>query len=350
MGQLTLAAGFFVFIILLHASLFYYFEYEAWKGSLTFFSSIWATMTTMTTVGYGDFYAKTTGGRLTTMVFGYAAGLSLFAWLASEILSVLLQQTERRRRGMLDTTFQDHILLINFPGAEKVRLLIDQLRSSPKTRHAPIVLINNQLDVLPFTIEDVQFVKGSVTDPETYERANIEDAKQAIILATNPDDPSTDALTVAIVTMIENIDPEIQTVAECVYQKHLPLFQHVNCDSIVFSGDFMMKMLVQEVQDSGTSSVISRLLDRKEDNEIYSIPLPKIGHGLNFRALLKTLTELDQLFLPIGYLRNNESVVNPPRDHTLEEGDKLLFISRDRPNPHVIEQALSKLKKETEKT
>jgi voltage-gated potassium channel len=49
----------------------------AFEG-LTLFQAIWLTMTTMTTVGYGDLAAETALGRLSIMLFVFMGGI----WLA----------------------------------------------------------------------------------------------------------------------------------------------------------------------------------------------------------------------------------------------------------------------------
>lgn len=66
-------------IIFLSAVGIYHFEHEAQPGAFkTFFDALWWSVVTLTTVGYGDLYPITVGGRLFTFVV-LLTGLGLIA-------------------------------------------------------------------------------------------------------------------------------------------------------------------------------------------------------------------------------------------------------------------------------
>jgi len=82
---------FFVTILLLYFSAvgIYYFENEAQPEAFSsIFSSLWWAVATLTTVGYGDIYPVTTGGRLFTF-FILMIGLGTVAVPAGLIASAL---------------------------------------------------------------------------------------------------------------------------------------------------------------------------------------------------------------------------------------------------------------------
>jgi voltage-gated potassium channel len=329
--QLLLASSLLLLVVVLHTSLFYWFEH-AKNAKITLFDSLWVTLTTITTVGYGDLSASTVGGRLSTIVLGYATGLSLFAWVGSEVISRLLEKMMNRRRGMVKKTRLDgHYLIVNYPGHEKVRLLIERLRKSETTALKPLVIVTDSIEELPFDYSQVRFVRGSVTNPATYKRANIDQAACAIVLANDHEDPSSDAITAAAVSIIESMNPKIQTVAECVFEEHLTLFRHVKCDHIVLAGDMLIKLLVQETEDDSAAKAIARLLD-PTGNEFYSVQVGEKASGHSFREILWELLARNEMVLPVGYQRGDDIRLNPPREDKLQAEDTLIFLADNRPH------------------
>jgi len=74
----------FLLIVLIfgHAMAMMYLE------NMTLGNAMWLSLTTATTVGYGDFSASTWQGRLVTVIFLYAVAISLLAQLAGEFILV----------------------------------------------------------------------------------------------------------------------------------------------------------------------------------------------------------------------------------------------------------------------
>jgi len=68
--QLVLAL---VLLLLAHTLAMRYFEGLDWEDA------VWLTMTTVTTVGYGDYSAITTLGRLASIILLYGAGIAILA-------------------------------------------------------------------------------------------------------------------------------------------------------------------------------------------------------------------------------------------------------------------------------
>ncbi|MCB9453614.1 MAG: NAD-binding protein [Anaerolineaceae bacterium] len=74
-----------------------------WLEGVSFLDAIWITVTTLTTVGYGDKVAITPGGRIFTLIL-LAAGLSVTAYgiqaSATFILSPAIRDMRQRRRTL----------------------------------------------------------------------------------------------------------------------------------------------------------------------------------------------------------------------------------------------------------
>jgi voltage-gated potassium channel len=76
----------------------YWFERGANEKVRTFGDVLWMAFTTMTTVGYGDIYPSTTGGRLIAAVL-VLTGMGLFCLLTAEIATLLLKRTRAAGAG-----------------------------------------------------------------------------------------------------------------------------------------------------------------------------------------------------------------------------------------------------------
>ena len=75
-----------------------------------FKNSLWWTIVTMTTVGYGDFAPKTSAGRLFS-IFVMFAGISLIAILTATISSIFVAQKIREGKGLEKISTSDHLVL-----------------------------------------------------------------------------------------------------------------------------------------------------------------------------------------------------------------------------------------------
>jgi voltage-gated potassium channel len=90
----------FVSLIMLYLSAvgIYYFEYEAQPEQFkSVFHSLWWAVTTLTTVGYGDMFPVTTGGKVFTFVV-LMIGLSIVAVPTGLLASALSQVREEDAR------------------------------------------------------------------------------------------------------------------------------------------------------------------------------------------------------------------------------------------------------------
>lgn len=107
------------------------------------------------------------------------------------------------------------------------------------------------------------FVKGSSIDKEVFEYANVEKASVAVVVSPRYEDTASDSLVSATVTVIEELNPNIGTVAECLDERHEFLFRSTRTDAIIFPLRIANNLIVQETQDSGVSSFIDELTSNR---------------------------------------------------------------------------------------
>jgi voltage-gated potassium channel len=315
--------------IILNSTCFYYFE-KAQNQNLTLFDSFWLSFTTITTVGYGDLSASTVKGRLATMVLLYAIGLAIFPYVITQIIDIVIERGDRRRRGLIDleNTIKNHIVIVNFPDEQKVQAIIEQLTVDPSTAKRPIVIIAQDVDMLPFEQKNIHFVRGSPIESDSFIKANIKEAKAAIILASDTEKGVSDAMTAASASLVVELNPQIKTVAECTSVKHFELFRSCRCDAIIPTEDIGAKLVVQEVQDPGVAPLLAELLSYVEGSELYS-EITDLA-GCSFGDVQIALIRMKAQIIPIALIKGEQKLMNPPPDTIIETNDRLVVISRER--------------------
>jgi voltage-gated potassium channel len=267
---LVLVASLLAIAIAGNAACFYTFE-RAVNPAITWGDACWHSVVSVTTIGYGDYSAVTLGGRIGTLVFIVLFGLTSFSLFFGMMLDWASTAMSNAQKGLGRAMVQDHILIVHFPSEQRVRQVIDEIRSDPEYRTCEIVVISTAIESLPFEAKDVVFVRGSSHDVQTYARANISDCRMAMVLSPDYGDRNSDAIVAAAVRVIDRVKTDVHIVAECADERHLPLFESCNCDSVILGMSIAGNLLVQEVHDPGIAQLIEVLTSNRRGTTLFSV-------------------------------------------------------------------------------
>lgn len=237
----TVALGVIVLFVITFGSSVVLWHLEQ-DSHLTFMDSLWMTVVTMTTVGYGDIYPKTFAGRLFTIFVPMICGIGAMAYL----ISLLSASIIRRGVGLvavndeLKVKFKNHVLIVNCPTEGKVLTLLDTLQSEQKFEKCSFVLITDDVDACPELLakrKNFYFIKGNPALVHVLDRANASHASAAILLARDPRNINSDGLTIQVALMLEqmhrNVGKEITTVAEVISPDSIAPLQVAGVEVIV---------------------------------------------------------------------------------------------------------------------
>ncbi len=314
---------------------FLYFELPA-NPDLTWTDALWYSLVTLTTVGYGDFFPKTAGGRFLVGVPLMLIGIGLLGFILSVVATALITSKTKELKGMSSVKFSGHLVLINFPGLPKLLRLLDELSNDPRVGHAAqIVLVDKDLEELPSELgaRHVRYVRGDPTRDETLQRAGINDAQHAIVLTRNAGDTASDTLNVAIALAIESRARQVNTVVECIDPNTRELLAKAGCDHVVCSAHFDALYVSQELLNPGTQDIVADLLSNGQGQQLYLTPI-KMAAGRCFQDVAERAAAADHV--AIGLRRNNVNQLNVGPDYPVQADDLAVTIGAHRVDCFVL--------------
>lgn len=290
--------------------------------------AIWWSIVTLTTVGYGDIYPSTLGGRLVALFIMFG-GIGVLAAFSAIIASVLVDRKFKEDRGMSTYKLKGHIILCEWN--YKARDVIEELRADPQAENTPVVLIAN-IEQKPIQDENLYFIQGNVND-ETLERANLAHADTVVILGDEQLDATTrDAKVVLTTLTVESLYPEVYTIAELVDRDNIRHCKRANVDEVVVAGELSSGLIAQTTLDHGLASIISEILRTNDGSELYRVPVPISLTGKPFtEAFIKIKEEHNGIVLAVYKDSEKRAIVNPPIDYIFETADHLIIVTPKRP-------------------
>ncbi|MES9684248.1 potassium channel protein [Bacillus sp. AFS001701] len=240
----------------------------------TLFDGLWWTMTTLTTVGYGDFFPKTVAGKCLGM-FLFIFGVGIIGLLVSKTVDSFSKYHRLKLEGRIVYKDHDHFIYIGW--SKKTRDAIEELfDSSP---NAKIVLIEN-LETSPYEHPQVHFIQGDPSIENTLLNANIFGAKRVCIFAdsTIEDSVLKDGKTLLIASAVESLSTmkkmPIHTIVEISKESHIVNFKHVNVDDFVLSYESVSRLIAKTTLHPGTSTIFRHFLNTKFDGSNIHVIVP----------------------------------------------------------------------------
>jgi hypothetical protein len=225
----------------------------------------WQVYQTITTIGYGNRPATTSAGRNVTVVFGLV-GIALVGALISSVFDIKAEREEKRRLGIMKCGFKNHYLIVNFPGVGKFTTFAEELVAVGQD--VKICIVDSLIEQLPESVlhlsnVEVQFVRGPLFYPGTFQRAAVSSAKKIVVFPQNPGVSETDATTNSVVEIVGQLcSPDAQVVHVLVDPNNKDLFK--GCISTSVSETSEILLLVQECQDQHSARMIQSILSNKE--------------------------------------------------------------------------------------
>ena len=293
--------------------------------------AIWLTITTATTVGYGDISAATLVGRTATTLCMYVFGIFLLAQIATDVFDYRALQRDRRRRGQLEwKNMKDHLLVINVPAehpeAYLARLVAD-VRNTPELADIPVQLLTTSFpEGLPSALvnEGVTHYTAVAENTESLRAANATEAKHIVIIAGESNDPRADALTYDILSRIADIRTRASIVAEAVDDGNRQRLLDAGANTVVRPVRAYPEIVVRAMIEPGTERVLENLFTHEADR------LARFDAefaNLRWRDVVSQFVQ-GGAGLPLGYVDSNGVHTNPSPD-SICTGEGIITLIKD---------------------
>jgi voltage-gated potassium channel len=281
----------------------------------------WYFVVTAATVGYGDVYPASTGGRVVA-AYVIVGGIVTLTLLFTQLSAALQSVRGKRLRGLVELDLADHVVLLGYTPGRTARI-VAELCAEGRTR---VVLCTWDEDVpedpLPERL-DVLFVRGDLTSEDVMSRACVARARTAVV------DVRDDNEALAVALAVTHANPRIHLVAALRDLGRLDTLRYVHPDVQAVQWH-MPFLLTEEATDPGIAQVYSDLMTSGGHGNTYSTRVPD---GFPHRTFGDCQTWFGRTFgATVLALRSDGGslVVSPGWDTPVPEGTTLYYVAGQR--------------------
>ena len=279
----------------------------------------WYFVVTSATVGYGDFFPVTTGGRIVGL-YVIVGGIVTLTLLFTQLATALQSVRGRRLRGVIALDLSDHVVLLGYLTGRTERI-VDELTADRRLQVALCAWDDVTENPLPDQ-PAVHFVRGDLTREDVMTRACVQRARTAVI------DGRDDNETLAIAVAVDHAHPDIHLVVALRDLGRLENLRYVN-PGVQAVQWHMPFLLSEEANDPGITQIYNDLMSSGGHGNTYSLRVPaNFGHP--------TFGDCQTWFgrthgaTVLAVRDGGGLVVSPPWDRPVGEGTTLYYVAAER--------------------
>ena len=291
---------------------------EGWNFS----DSIYMTVITLATIGYGETNPLTPAGRIFTMLLIMVGVGSLTYGLTAATAFVvegtLTDMIGRRRMDAEIHKLNDHIILCGL--GETGRHIAEEFLKI----QVPFIVIEKDGDRIKQMVEKVGrflYIEGDAADDETLLKAQIKTAKGLVTALTQDRD------NVFVILTARGLKQDMRIVSRVVEEESRVKLVKAGADDIV-STNFIGGLRMASVMIRPTVvSFLDKMLRASGDDVRVAEAKITPGSGVGGRSLREARIYEKTGLIVIGIARGESYELNPGPDTRLQEGDALIACS-----------------------
>ena len=291
----------------------------------------WLTLTTATTVGYGDMSASTPAGRLATTLLMYGVGIVLLAQAGSLVLDYRQEKRDRLLNGKWSWDMDNHIVFLNSPvhkPQEYFGRLMKEFRASslPQANLPALIVSSDMQDALNENLRNMQVahVNYGATDQAGFENSSLKDASIIVVLSKDENDSVSDSISFDLISRARAENPNAIIIAEAVEDVNKKRFQLAGANHVIRPIRSYPELLVRTILSPGSEQIIENLFDTDgEETVTYNVPVKGTWGTIAAKAITQDIG------IPLGYIDHNGEVVsNAPAGKEID-AKGLIVLARE---------------------
>lgn len=296
--------------------------------------SLYMTVTTLTTVGYGEVHEVSDLGRMFTIFF-IIIGVVYFLYIAGAVVQFMVEGQIRTIMGRrsLDKKIDrmnNHYIVCGYGRIGKI--LCKMLARKP----VDLVIIEKDLELIPVMDNDkMVYVSGDAGDEITLLRAGIKRAKGLIaVLATDTDN-------VFLVLTARQLNPDIYIVARASQERSKSKLMAAGANRVESPYDMGAASMAQRIiRPTVTNFLDLAFAHKRKDIQMEEIP---INHSSSLANVMLKDSGIRQRFnlIIIAIKKQDDSMLfNPSFETVIEAGDTVIAVGQEE-NLQKLEKILN---------
>jgi voltage-gated potassium channel len=253
-----------------------------------------------------------------------------------------------------------HVLILNVN--QKVRRIVQEIRAGSASEQPDIVVMVQDRELWqahPDWHPDhdgpgrVLEIEGCPAEPGDLDKARVDRASAAIILADPRRGQLADAHSTLVAVAIERRSPQVHTIIELISSVNRIHLRATEVNEVICLGEITERLIAQCCISPGIQRIFRSLLAaRAGTGQVFLTELPEALHGLTYREVVRRLIEAGQPMVVCGFschgacgpsspglppakavvVLNPRAGLSPGKDTVLGVGDRLVVIAYKRPD------------------
>lgn len=291
--------------------------------------AVWYSLVTITSVGYGDYYPVTTGGKFLGAIL-VLCSVGLFGYIVGSLGNRVTRYREKKRLGLLGTKMEKHIVIVGWD--DFARLVTVQIVNAG---HKVAIITNNK--------NDIDLIRDLYPDPTEVFTLFADLHNLDALKTVNVDDSSclflnlTDDTEILVHTLnVQRQYPNKEIVVPLNNQDLKETFHTAGVKYVISKNDIASKLVASFIYEpevaAFTEDIMASAVHPTNDFDMQQFRVvegnPYLGKDCGY-IFMDMKTRYDAIFMGLGKFKDGrwDLLKNPTVDVKVEKEDYIIMVS-----------------------